>query len=46
MAPGLVREEAAGSLARQTGFRPDACRWAVEGLAAALGLDPGPWTGR
>jgi serine/threonine protein kinase len=38
MAPALVRQEAAGTLARHTGFRPDACQWAVDGLAAALGL--------
>jgi hypothetical protein len=42
MAPALVRQEAAGTLARHTGFRPDACRWAVDGLAAALSLADGP----
>jgi serine/threonine-protein kinase len=44
MAPALVRQEAAGTLARHTGFRPAACQWAVDGLAAALGLadDPRP----
>jgi hypothetical protein len=28
-----------GTFARHTGFRPAACQWAVDELAAVLGLD-------
>jgi hypothetical protein len=31
--------DAARSFARHTGFRPTACQWAVDELAAVLGLD-------
>jgi serine/threonine protein kinase len=34
-----VRDKVARSFARHTGFRPDACQWAVDELAAVLGLD-------
>jgi Protein kinase domain len=36
-----ARAAAAKAFARRTGFRPAACSWAVDVLAAALGLDPG-----
>lgn len=34
-----VREKVARSFVRHTGFRPAACEWAVDELAAVLGLD-------
>ena len=37
--PALVREKVARSFARHTGFRPAACQWVVDELAAVLGLD-------
>jgi hypothetical protein len=36
-----MRAAAAKAFARRTGFRPVACAWAVDVLAAALGLGPG-----
>jgi serine/threonine protein kinase len=39
MDPAIVREKVARSFARHTGFRPAACQWAVDQLAAVLGLD-------
>ena len=47
MDPGTVREKVTRSFERHTGFRPNACRWAVSELAAALGLElPGARPGR
>ena len=40
MDPATVRDKVARSFARHTGFRPAACQWAVDELAAVLGLDP------
>jgi len=37
--PGTVRDKVARSFARHTGFRPAACQWAVDELAAVLGLE-------
>jgi len=34
-----VRDKVARSFARHTGFKPNACQWAVGELAAVLGLD-------
>ena len=39
MDPATVRDKVARSFARHTGFRPAACQWAVDELAAVLGLD-------
>jgi serine/threonine protein kinase len=39
MDPGTVRGKVARSFARHTGFRSAACQWAVDELAAVLGLD-------
>ena len=39
MDPGTVRDKVARSFAQRTGFRPAACQWAVDELAAVLGLD-------
>jgi serine/threonine protein kinase len=39
MDPVTVRGKVARSFARHTGFRPAACQWAVDELAAVLGLD-------
>jgi serine/threonine protein kinase len=39
MEPATVRDKVARSFARHTGFRAAACRWAVDELAAVLGLD-------
>jgi len=39
MDPATVREKVARSFVRHTGFRPAACQWAVDELAAVLGLD-------
>jgi len=36
--PGTVRGKVARSFARHTGFMPAACQWAVDELAAVLGL--------
>ena len=37
--PVTVRDKIARSFGRHTGFRPAACQWAVDELAAVLGLD-------
>ena len=39
MDAATVRDKVARSFARHTGFRPAACEWAVDELAAVLGLD-------
>jgi serine/threonine protein kinase len=39
MDPATVRDKVARSFARHTGFRPAACQWAVDELAAVLGPD-------
>lgn len=39
MNPATVRDKVARSFARHTGFRTAACQWAVDELAAVLGLD-------
>jgi serine/threonine-protein kinase len=39
MEPATVRDKVARSFARHTGFRAAACQWAVDELAAVLGLD-------
>ncbi len=39
MDSATVRDKVARSFARHTGFRPAACQWAVDELAAVLGLD-------
>jgi serine/threonine protein kinase len=45
--PAIVRGKVARSFARHTGFTPAACQWAVDELAAMLGLDSaGAWPGR